>query len=168
MTADCEAAPAEQLEDARVFLMQGALHCTGEPTVITTVLGSCVSVCLWEARSGIGGMNHFVMPGSAGNAPEPLRYGPEAMAALHERVTELGAPARLLRAKVFGGAGVIPLGRTQYTVGGENVRLALDWLTDTKIPVVAQYTGGRQGLVIRFSTRTGDVMLRRVGSAEEI
>jgi chemotaxis protein CheD len=145
----------------KVFLAQGELHCAQVPTVITTILGSCVSLCLWDAALRIGGMNHYVLPRSAGSEPS-LRYGDVAIETLWAALEGLGSKRRHLRGKVFGGAAVLPVGGEDVTIGEKNTRLAMEWLRRHNIPVIAARTGGENGLLIRFNTADGGVSVRAV------
>jgi chemotaxis protein CheD len=145
----------------KIFLTPGTLYCTSEPSVVTTVLGSCVAVCLWDRTQGGAGMNHYVLPhGTLGE--HGLRYGNVAIEQLGEGMNRLGSRIENLRAKVFGGATVLPFGVAADTVGSKNVRVALEWLRHNSIPVVARRTGGKNGLLIRLYTKTGRVMVRKI------
>lgn len=144
---------------ASVFLEPGAVHCAAEPTLISTILGSCVAVCLHDARLRFGGMNHFVLPRASMDEPSP-RFADVAIERLVNGMLGLGSLRADLRAKVFGGAAVLPLGRAGDTVGTHNVRAALERLRAHGIPVVAQRTGGSRGLMIRLYTDSGDVLVR--------
>ncbi len=148
----------------RPFLTPGTLYCSAEPAVVGTVLGSCVAVCLIDRHGRAAGMNHFVLPFKpAGDGS--LRYGDVALERLHERMGRLGCDTGDLRAKIFGGAAVLPFGAAGETVGARNVRMALDWLHGRGIPVVARRTGGKNGLLIRFHTGSGRVLVRKITSA---
>lgn len=144
-----------------VFLSPGAICCLTEPTVITTILGSCVAVCLWDGRQRIGGMNHFLLP-RCGDAPATPRYGNVACARLLAAMERLGCRQADLRAKIFGGAAVLPLGTHADTVGAQNVGVALEVLRGHGIPIVARRTGGACGLFLRFYTAGGRVMVREL------
>ncbi len=144
-----------------VFLSPGAIHVAHEPTVISTVLGSCVAVCLWDRRRAAGGMNHFLLPRCLGGSPSP-RYGDIAIDALVDGMAALGCRIPDLRAKVFGGAAVLPFGAHADTVGAQNVGVALAMLRQRGIPVIARRTGGLRGLLIRFHTVPGGVMVREL------
>jgi chemotaxis protein CheD len=153
------AAPAQ----AGYFLGPGQVHCATVPTVVSTVLGSCVAVCLWDRAARVGGMNHFVLPHHNQHGLNP-RFGDVAIDELVHAMLRLGCDAGRLRAKVFGGATVLPFGRIGDTVGSQNVLVALESLRACGIPVIARRTGGRSGLLIRLHTGTGEVLLRRLGS----
>lgn len=145
-----------------VFVPAGRVHCSRTAARISTVLGSCVSVCLWDHRQCIGGMNHFVLPDGPAE-DEPTRYGVSAMAALLRGMDALGCRRADLLAKVFGGAMVLPfVDEAVPTVGERNALFAVSELRKAGIPLVAQRTGGRDGLTIRFHTWNGDVLVRPV------
>ena len=149
---------------AQVFLTPGTLYCSARPAVITTVLGSCVAVCLVDRRHRAAGMNHFVLPNNP-SGEDSLRYGDVALDRLLDRMGRLGCELADLRAKVFGGAAVLPFGDTGETVGTRNVQIAIDWLRRSGIPVVARRTGGKNGLLIRFDAGSGRVLVRRISAA---
>jgi chemotaxis protein CheD len=150
----------------QVFLEPGALYCGTEPTVVRTVLGSCVAVCLFDRYGRAGGMNHYVLPNSPAGPPS-LRYGDVSIEQLIIRICRLGCPMGDLRAKVFGGAAVLPFGAAEDTVGTKNVSIALDLLRSRSIPVLARRTGGPNGLLIRLYTANGSVMVRPIVHAAE-
>lgn len=147
----------------RVFLSPGEVMCLAEPTIVTTVLGSCVSVTLWDKDRRIGGLNHFVLPRGGASS----RYGDTAMLELLEGVLALGAHLRSLEAKVFGGAAVLPVGG-EGTVGSSNVAFALGELARRGIPVAGRRTGGDRGRLLMFNTETGDAFVRWLAEHEPL
>jgi chemotaxis protein CheD len=144
-----------------VYLLPGALFCTHRPSVVSTVLGSCVALCLWDCRQRIAGINHYVLPYYGDEEPS-LRYGDFSIAQLLEAMRRLGGRIEDIEAKIFGGAAVIPVAAIEGSVGDKNVRLALEYMEAKGIPVVARRSGGRRGLLIRMSTRTGEVLVRQI------
>jgi chemotaxis protein CheD len=147
----------------QVFLMPGALCCPAAPTLVTTVLGSCVAVCLWDGALGLGGMNHYVLPDDPAGV-RSLRYGVTAIDALLEAMLERGCRAARLEAKIFGGAAVLSFGAPDNNVGTRNVAVALERLTRYRIPVKARRTGGLSGLWLQLSTGTGEVLTRALAA----
>jgi len=154
------APPAAPVE---VFLPPGVVHCTSVPSRVTTILGSCVAVCLWDKVRRVGGINHFILPYRRNDRPS-ARFGDIAIAHLVEEMRQLGCDLGSMRAKVFGGAAVLPFASGGDPVGEQNVRVAMERLREHGIPVVAQRTGGRTGLLIRLFTESGDVLVRRVAA----
>jgi chemotaxis protein CheD len=144
-----------------IFLPPGAICCPARPVVVSTILGSCVAVCLWDKYKRIGGMNHFLLPRCGHATPSP-RYGDIAFIELLAAMEHLGCEAVHLRAKVFGGAAVLPFGARAATVGTQNVDVALEALRLHSIPVIARRTGGQYGLFLRFQTEMGSVLVREL------
>lgn len=153
--------PPDESRLTQAYLTPGTLYCSTEPTVVSTVLGSCVAVCLIDRHNRAAGMNHFVLPHSP-IGEDSLRYGDVALNRLLERMIWFGCAGGDLRAKVFGGASVLPFGEASETVGVKNVRSALAWLRLHDIPVIARRTGGRNGLLLRFHTASGQVLVRKI------
>lgn len=148
---------ADELPRAAVYLTPGQLFAAAEPTEVVTVLGSCVSVCLFDRTTAVGGVNHFLVPVGPAQDPSP-RYGDYAMEALLEALRTKGAHPAGLRAKVFGGAGEVRAGRP--SVGAKNVGLALRALAAAHVPVLASDVGGTAGRKIVFHTDVGAAWVR--------
>ena len=108
-----------------VYLAPGRLFASGDAEQLTTILGSCVAVCLFDREAGVGGMNHFLLPSGT---PASARYADSAMPALVERVLGLGASRARLRAKLFGGACVVEALRANHPLGARNLAAAREWL----------------------------------------
>ena len=112
-------------------------------------------------------MNHYVLPHSSPGQSGP-RYGDAAIEELVQRMLALGCRIGDLRAKVFGGAAVLPFGSEQDTVGTRNVQVAVDCLLHHSIPIVARRTGGEHGLLVRLHTATGHAMVRPIARSSLI
>ena len=126
--------PTGTLQQA--YLHAGHMVISREPCRVTTVLGSCVAVGLWDPTSGIGGVNHFLLP--HGSDPESARFGNAAVRTLIREVVAAGARRRSLQAKLFGGACVLRAFRgfgTGSHLGQKNVEVARQILLDEGIPV---------------------------------
>jgi chemotaxis protein CheD len=134
--------------------------------VLVTVLGSCVAACIRDRVSGIGGMNHFMLPDSAGqDQANPLsssaRYGTYAMEMLINELAKLGARRPNLEAKVFGGGNVLR-GFTIANVGERNSAFVLDFLRMERIPVVAQDLLDIYPRKVYFFPSSGKVMVKKL------
>jgi chemotaxis protein CheD len=123
-----------------------------------TVLGSCVSVCLWDRVRAIGGLTHFILP-LAHDRIDDARFGDVAVPRLAGALRGLGCTA--LVAKVFGGASVLQAD-IKATVGHSNIAIAIALLQTEAIPVIAQRTGGVEGVVLQFFSATGTALVRRI------
>jgi len=122
-------------------ILPGEYFATGREMVLVTVLGSCVCACIRDKLSGIGGMNHFMLPDSGQDQSNPLgesaRYGIYAMEILINQLLKMGAKRSNFEAKVFGGGSVLR-GFTVANVGERNAEFVLQFLKTEKITVAAQ------------------------------
>jgi len=144
----------------RVYLAPGRLYVSSADVQVTTILGSCVAVCLWDPQARVGGVNHFLLPSGTPASP---RFGDAAMAELIASVLELGARRARLMAKVFGGACVLEAFRGESaSLGLRNVEAAHEWLRGAGIPVVSQDVGGHRGRKVVFRIRTGGAWVRAI------
>jgi chemotaxis protein CheD len=146
---------------ARAYLPPGDLLVSAAPTAITTILGSCVAVCLWDAGLAVGGMNHFLLPHGSPERLSPTRYGNVSTRELIDRMLGLGCTYPTLRAKVFGGASVIDVSSGR-ALGGQNALAAQAVLGDRGIAVVASDLGGQRARRLVFQTDDGTAWVRLV------
>ncbi|PRD65705.1 chemotaxis protein CheD [Malikia granosa] len=143
-------------------LMMGQIYAAADPCTISTVLGSCVAVCLWDQGREVGGVNHFMLPRWDGNGLPSPRFGNIAIPKLIEAVVAAGGRRTHLVAKVFGGGNVLGQGEPplRFNVGFRNADYALQALALEEIPVVAQRIKPDHGTKIAFETSSGEVILR--------
>jgi len=145
---------------ARHYLYPGTLFAHRQAHQVTTVLGSCVSVCLWDAAVRVGGINHYLLPLWNGEGLATPKYGNIAIVKLIEKVQSLGAGGKMV-AKVFGGASMWEKTEGLLAIGQRNIDLALELLEQNRIPVVSRDLGGPVGRKIIFNTADGSVLLKR-------
>ena len=155
MTAMAQPLPVRE----RRYLQPGQLLVSAVPAAITTILGSCIAVCLWEPHRGIGGMNHFMLPMASGSAASSARFGPAAMEQLIEKMREAGARLPLLRARVFGGACMFDGMQSTAHLGRKNADVALELLNRRGIEIVQTDVGGNRGRKLIFHTDEGATWL---------
>jgi chemotaxis protein CheD len=148
-----------------VKILPGEYFVTQRDLVIVTVLGSCVSVCLRDHVSGIGGMNHFMLPGNNDGGISPIsasaRYGVYAMELLINHLLKLGARRNCFEAKVFGGGSVLR-GMTANNIGDRNVEFVHDYLHTERIPVVAEDLLDIYPRKVYYFPATGRVMVKKL------
>lgn len=136
--------------------------------MIVTVLGSCVSACLRDRVSGVGGMNHFMLPDGGGEADSPvsasMRYGTYAMEVLINDVLKAGARRENLECKVFGGGAVLR-GMNAMNVGERNAAFVKNYLSAEKIRVVAEDLNDIWPRKVHFFPRTGKVLVKKIKDA---
>lgn len=139
----------------QVTIKIGELYAADEPTVIYTLLGSCVAVCIYDKKNHIGGMNHIFLPGSNRRSDSSTRYGENAMKYLIENICRLGGERKKLVAKAFGGAHVIPVMSKDIGIGPKIVDFVIDYLKNDKIEIIAHDFGGNRTRKVYFHTDTG-------------
>jgi chemotaxis protein CheD len=144
---------------AQAYLHAGQIAVADRPTAITTVLGSCVAVCLHDPATKVGGMNHFLLPHHVERERSP-RFGTVAVPELVEAVVRAGASRASLVAKVFGGASVILAAPRGRRLGEENAALAIRLLEEAGIPVLDSDVGGGRGRKLIFFTDDGTAWMR--------
>jgi len=151
----------------QVFLQPGDIHMTLKPTIVKTVLGSCVGVTFWSTRLGAGALCHGVLPRipPGAQAATHHRYVDFAIRDLASRFDRLGARRNEVQVKVFGGADMLAVQASdsgRATVGHQNWQTALETLRIEGLTVVASDLGGPIGRTIEFHSGTGEVLLRRL------
>ena len=143
------------------YLTPGQLYVSKKPAVVKTVLGSCVSVCLWDGALKIGGINHYMHPYWDGNGLATPQYGNVAMKGLVDAMAMAGCVRNNMIAKVFGGASLLGRPHPVLNVGKRNLEICQSYLGGCGIEVVVQDTGGHAGRTLLFFTSTGEVLLKR-------
>jgi chemotaxis receptor (MCP) glutamine deamidase CheD len=144
---------------ARHFLYPGQIFASREPITISTILGSCAAICLWDRQKHVGGMNHYLLPDGAGDGPNRLRYGNVANPELLRQVLALGCDVRNLQAKIFGGSSAFAVDLSQ-SLGSKNVELAEDFLGSAGIPVVDRDVSGKHGRRLVFQLGDGVTIIK--------
>lgn len=143
------------------FIHVGQIHVDNGSVQISTVLGSCIGVCLYDKKLGIGGMNHYLLPFWNGNGLQSLKFGNISIPKLIEAMVERGAKTDSIEAKIFGGASInISCCNQNMLVGEKNILVAREVLSDYKIKIVAEDVGGNSGRKIQFNLENGKVLLR--------
>lgn len=134
------------------------MFASAQPAEVTTILGSCVAVCLWDRYLGIGGINHYMLPTWNGMELASPKYGNIAIERLTEKMLQLGCKKNNLVAKVFGGGEVITVSSSSMHIGERNIMVAEEMLAEQNIPIIGRSTGGKNGRKIIFNTHTGEVL----------
>jgi chemotaxis protein CheD len=166
MSDSLDRASPDSAQSHRVTVIQGRCEVSADPrTVMTTVLGSCVSACLWDLTASVGGMNHFLLPGPATEPlGEGLRHGVHAMELLLNGLFRAGARRAKLQARLFGGAQFAE----GWGVGAANAEFASAFLEREGIAWLGGSLGGRSARRIEFWPTTGRTRQRLVSQGERI
>ncbi|HSN68011.1 MAG TPA: chemotaxis protein CheD [Thermoanaerobaculia bacterium] len=156
----------EPASGAKVYLQPGQWIATAAPSTITTILGSCVAVCLWDRNLRIGGMNHYMLPFDTGRATGSARFGDVAISQLVEKLMALGSRPAALEAALVGGACVMEAFRRDGDhIGARNAELAERILPMHGIRVTRRELGGNCGRKLIFETENGGIRVIPVGAA---
>jgi chemotaxis protein CheD len=155
-TFDCNAAK----------ISPGEYYFTDKDMVIVTVLGSCVSACIRDSVTGIGGMNHFMLPDSAAadkDSPvsESMRYGTYAMEVLINQLLRNGARRENLEAKIFGGGNVLK-SFTTMNVGDRNAIFVRKFLKEERIRVTSEDLLDIYPRKVYYFPKTGKVLVKKL------
>ncbi len=145
-------------------ILPGEYYVTGRDMLLVTVLGSCVSACIRDPKTGLGGMNHFMLPESSDRddvLSSSMRYGGYAMEVLVNQLVKMGANRVRLEAKVFGGGAVLR-GFTTVNVGERNSEFVLEYLETERIKVVSQDLMGLYPRKVYYFPASGRVMVRKL------
>lgn len=173
-----------------IHVIQGQYGLATRPDeVLCTLLGSCVAACLSDPVAGVGGMNHFLLPGAGGAHGEAagglrdgglragglrdggsrdgsaMKYGVHAMELLINALLRAGARRARLRARLYGGANMLD---ALPQIGTANARFARDFLRNEGIRCVASDLGGRQARRLRFFAQADRVELRLVTAPDPV
>ena len=142
------------------FLEPGYIFVSPQPAVISTVLGSCIAVCLYDGKQRIGGMNHFQFPATRRRGQAAARYGNVALPYLIRLILDRGSKKKNLEAQIFGGAHNREL--SSDDIGSENITIARKVLAREGIRIVSEDVGAQKGRKIVFNTRANEIAVLKV------
>lgn len=159
----------------KVFLQTGDCFLGVRPTLVSTVLGSCVAVTMCDPVRSIGAICHAFLPDSVSfrhtsHEPQVCRFVDTALENMFSSMLKLKARPEDLVVKVFGGASGLMGGQertTLYDIGGRNIRAVRQWLLAHELPVTRSQTGGNYGRKLHFLTHTGDVWIKLLNRNED-
>ncbi|WP_119394991.1 chemotaxis protein CheD [Salinibius halmophilus] len=142
--------------------------CLAQPgELLTTVLGSCVAVCITDPVANVHGMNHFLLPQPSDHSLNGInaRYGDWAMEALINALIKQGAHRNRLVYKAFGGA---KMWQGESDIGGSNIGFLKQWLNLENSQLASSDLGGQQGRLVRLWGESGRVQMKRLAKAEHV
>jgi chemotaxis protein CheD len=144
-------------------ILPGELYVSANSEMIVTVLGSCIAACIRDKVTGIGGMNHFMLPtetdySTSRDGALKTRYGNWAMEVLINEILKNGGQKKYLEVKLFGGGNVVK--NMTSNVGNRNIQFVLDYLAHENIPVSAEDMGGELPRKVYYFSNTGRCRVR--------
>jgi chemotaxis protein CheD len=146
------------------FLLPGELFFSKKPYKITTVLGSCISVTLYNKKYHCGGMNHYMLAKSGYNKSNEClenKYGEFAIKNLIDEIKKIDNNKNNWEAKIFGGGNVVP-SISNSKIGEANAKIAVDILQENKIPIIKKYINNNFGLKIHFFNFNNKVFVSKI------
>ena len=150
-------------------ILPGEFYVTKQNEAISTVLGSCISACIWDENMAIGGMNHFMLPikgddvGSHGWQQDnsyTCRYGLWAMEYLINEILKYGGSRQNLKVKLFGGGRVIA--NMTADVGEKNIAFAKEYIENEQFEIVSTDVGGYWPRKVLFFPATGRALVKKL------
>lgn len=159
----------------KVFLQTGDCFFGVQPTLVTTVLGSCLAVTVHAKAQGIGAICHAFLPDSTDGKrtgqrePQVCRYVDTALQNMLETMDKVGVPRRDLTIKMFGGSSGIAvqgMEHSSYDIGRRNVEMARKLLKFARLNIQVEDVGGSQGRKLMFHTQTGEVWVKKLSKMD--
>lgn len=151
-------------------ILPGEFYVSMHGELITTVLGSCVSACVRDPATGVGGMNHFMLPDNQSRSSKDwedtpvnaqTRYGNIAMERLINVVLASGCKREDIEIKLFGGGKVLNL---SADIGAKNVRFVKMYLATEGLPVLSEDVGGVCPRKVQYFPLTGRVRIKTLNT----
>lgn len=148
-------------------IMPGQYYVTIADEIVTTVLGSCISVCIRDSKLGIGGMNHFMLPASGedsaalGKSSDADRYGNYAMEHLINSIMKNGGRRQFLELKIFGGGKIL---QNMTDVGQRNIDFIHSYVQTEGFNVIAEDTGDIFPRKVVYHPASGKAQVKRLRS----
>lgn len=149
------------------FIHVGEIHIGARATEISTILGSCIAVCLYDNIHRMGGMNHYLVPLWNENGLQSPKYGNISIPRLIESMVNVGCDIHNMEAKLFGGANVIDVASEEMMIGRKNILIAKEILREYGIPITAHDVGGDKGRRIMMRSDTGKIFLKYTKKGNE-
>lgn len=147
------------------YILPGEFYCSREDIIISTLLGSCISVALFDSEKSLGGMNHFMLP-LPKNKENTLtsnssKYGINAMEELINGLIKLGSAKNNLKAKVFGGSTILRFERESvYDIPKLNISFIVEFLKVERIPIISFSVGGTLPRKLFFFPKTAKILMK--------
>ena len=149
-------------------ILPGEFYVTEHDEALSTVLGSCISACIRDPKSGFGGMNHFMLPAEGSDDGKEVsgteaRYGTYAMECLINEIQKRGASRRQLEVKIVGGGQINSL---QQNIGERNIQFVLDFLRTEGLTVKSQDLGGTSPRRVQYFPKSGRLRVKHLASVQ--
>ncbi|MEW5800966.1 MAG: chemotaxis protein CheD [bacterium] len=149
-----------------IYLLPGDLYIARQPAIISTILGSCISICLHAPSVGIGAMCHCLLPSSfeKERCRQPFRYVDQAIGHMLLKIEGMGVKRTSLFSQIIGGANILNTGAVSNSIGRQNIEAAKTILRACQVPIKKEDLGGIRGRKIFFYSATGIVLVKEIPS----
>lgn len=149
------------MEAERVFLLPGEYLISKKPHTVTTLLGSCVAVCLYSKKAGFGGVNHYMLPTSS-TGERSAKYGDYSIQTIIRFLERGSGTLSGAEAMIFGGANVVGAIKSGANIGAKNIEIAKQLLNQYRIPITKEHVGGNTGMKIIYQTWNNNIEFRKI------
>lgn len=149
-------------------ILPGEYYVTRGQEMVVTVLGSCVSACIRDTSTGVGGMNHFMLPANQGNGAgswdeagfgTSTRYGNFAMERLINDILKYGGKRQFLEVKIFGGGKILA---NMTDIGTKNINFVRSYINTEGLRLVASDVGDIHPRKVYYVPATGKVLMKKL------
>ncbi|HVN95005.1 MAG TPA: chemotaxis protein CheD [Syntrophorhabdaceae bacterium] len=147
-----------------IYLKPGEIYISDKPVIVSTILGSCIALTIFNKRLKVGGICHAQLPTNPSSDVEnTFRYVDSSIFYMIRKFEMMGITKDEMVVKLMGGADVLdPARANRSTVGQKNVETALNVIKSHQLILAASHVGGELGRKIHFDTDTGEVLLKRI------
>jgi len=159
----------------RVFLKPGELYISDIPTIVSTILGSCVSMTIFNKRLKTGGICHAMLPKSPYTKEHSVleygifRYVDSSILYMLKKFEAMGISKDEMEVKILGGADVIDrINDDIASIGQKNIEIAMETIRNERLKLMISDVGGSLGRKIHFYTHTGKILLKRINSVQSL
>lgn len=145
----------------KYFLKPGFIYVTRIPTIISTILGSCISVCMYDYNKKYGGMNHYLFPKMRNIENQNSNYGDISIIELVRIFIDYGSEIDDLFATVIGGAHLEGIEESKL-IAEDNIKICKEILNSKKIKIIGETTGGIKGRKVDFTTSDNIIKIQNL------
>jgi len=139
----------------------GEYYVTRSDEILGSVLGSCIAVCIYDIKNGVGGMNHFMLPMSKDKNvwSDTYRFGDRAMEVLIDAICINGGDRQNLQYKAFGGGQML---KNMTPIGDSNIKFLHQFMEQKHISIVSADLGGANPRLLKFYPKTGRAFVKKL------
>lgn len=140
-----------------------------KPDILRTILGSCIGICVFDPKKGVGGLAHIMLPNQTAEAVNLKKYAETAIPMMIDDMVSEGADKKQLKAKIVGGATMFKMASDSFigSIGLNNTKRVREVLDENGIQIIAEDVGGDYGRTVDFYIESGQVRIKSLGREEK-